>query len=78
MIPCRRLTWTHKAACLVHSTTEAVGEATLGAEAMAPPAAAVAALRQLDEASVWRLLLQARAGRSPVSFAHGAGVPCVS
>ena len=33
---------------------------------MAPPATAIAALQQLDEASVWRLLLQARAGRSPV------------
>ena len=33
------------------------------------PAAALAALRQLDEASVWRLLLQARSGRSPVRVA---------
>lgn len=49
-----------------HSCTEAAGEATLSAEAMAPPAAAIAALRQMDEVSVWRLLLQARSGRSPV------------
>ena len=38
----------------------------LSADALAPPAAAVAALQQLDEASIWRLLLQARAGRTPV------------
>ena len=50
----------------MHVLAETAGETVLATEALAPPAAAVALLRQLDEASTWRLLLQARAGRSPV------------
>ena len=46
---------------------DAAGEMALSAESMAVPAAALAVLRQLDEASIWRLLLQARSGRSPVN-----------
>ncbi len=58
----------HAPSRLTYFIAEAAGDAALSAEAMTPPVAAVAALRQLDEASVWRLLLQARAGRSPVSL----------
>lgn len=38
------------------------------------PAAALAALRQLDESAVWTLLLDARSGRVPVRAGPLQGV----